>query len=305
MRYYPAFLRRYLTRHIFQKIEGLTGAHLDIIWSFDNSLFYDFDALSPSVLKISHIVDLNQDFETARAARTADFCFCTTQLIRARLEQHAPNKVYWINHGLSNSGNYLQNKESLPGQQTIKALYAGNLAMKYLDWQIIGSAVNDNPNVDFIFYGSNRDNTSVAQNPMHSYKKEVLRKPNTYFPGQLSSDELGHALKAADVLLLSYQEAHHQDQANPHKILEYLYSGKPIIGTYTAEYQDTDLLYMTKSNQEWPDLFKLIVHDFPKYSKPAAMEKRKVFALDNTYDKQIERIEGLIDQHLNKSLIFR
>jgi len=44
LKYFPSFIIRWLTRRVFDQLEQLSGVEFDIIWSFDNSVFYQFDA---------------------------------------------------------------------------------------------------------------------------------------------------------------------------------------------------------------------------------------------------------------------
>jgi glycosyltransferase involved in cell wall biosynthesis len=293
LRLLPAPLRKWHTRRVFNQLEQQCGVSFDIIWSFDNSLFFQMDALPAHVLKISHIVDLNMDFQMKLATTTASICFCTTQLIADKMRRFRSSGIHQINHGLHVSSSPAAPK-ALPGIHSAKAVYAGNLAMAFLDWQILEEVTRQHPRVDFIFFGSNATLLDVQKYPHHKYKAALAHMPNVHFAGVLSSDELAATLPLADMLLVSYQEAHHPDQANPHKVLEYLHTGKPIVATYTAEYAGKDLLYMAKRNADWPGLFAKIVQDLPAHSTPELSAKRRAFALENTYDKQIDRIEKLL-----------
>ena len=98
LRFFPKWLSNAFFRKAWEQLQAVSKTKFDVIWSFDNSVFYDLDALPNEVLKISHIVDLNQDFETERAARSADICFCTTEQLRERLGIFN-TKTFKITHG--------------------------------------------------------------------------------------------------------------------------------------------------------------------------------------------------------------
>ena len=72
MRYLSKDIQLFFFKRKFQAIEKMLSVQFDCIWSFDNSVFFDFSFLSSSVYKISHIVDYGQNFELPRAAKTAD-----------------------------------------------------------------------------------------------------------------------------------------------------------------------------------------------------------------------------------------
>jgi glycosyltransferase involved in cell wall biosynthesis len=296
LRYYPAFLQRYFIRKRFDQIQKLCKIEFDIIWSFDNSVFFDFSSLPNNVLKISHIVDLNQDFQTEKAARTADYCLCTTELIKERLLKYNP-KVFKINHGF-NGQNVESAPISLPGTSKVKALYAGNLAIPFIDWVLLHQVVMENPQVDFIFAGPNADlfNQNAEQNLA---KKSIQSYANTFFVGRLKSEELIRYQVSADVLLVAYQEAYHSNQAaNPHKMMEYLGSGKMIVATHTSEFEqfaNEGVFLMSNKNFDYPALFNKANTKLKHWNNRELSERRKDIALDNTYEKQIERIESILN----------
>ncbi|RJE70863.1 glycosyltransferase [Reichenbachiella sp. MSK19-1] len=290
LRILPAWVSQRLIRHKLKQIEKHCDLTFDLIWSFDNSVFFDFTLLD--TYNISHIVDLNQDFETAKAARTADICFYTTQHIGDRLSQFNPN-THFINHGYNAKTS--PSPKTLPGAHATKVLYAGNLNMPYLDWQHMYEAIIQNSQADFIFLGPLVKEQS-NQNPTWKYLTDLLHHERTYFLGKVPADELPAYYAAADILTICYQEKHHDDQANPHKMMEYLGTGKIIAATQTAtfaEYQ-VPLISMSKSNTAFAKKISDCIRHAKKWNNDMWQEKRKAIARDNTYEKQIERIEIII-----------
>jgi hypothetical protein len=294
MRFYPSFLQRFFIRKKFESLQELCDIQFDIIWSFDNSVFFDFSALPGDILKISHIVDLNQDFQTRKAATTADYCFCTTELIKERLLKYN-TKVFKINHGFYDPA-IDSSPVTLPGKSKIKALYTGNLAIPFIDWVLLDKVVMENPEVDFIFVGPNAEifNQDSEQNQA---KKNVLKCDNAFFVGRMNSNELIKYQRSADILLVVYQEKYHNNQANPHKMMEYLGSGKLVVATFTAEYKDLHerkIILMSMRNSELLLLFKKSLRELSTWNGEEKQAVRRNFALDNAYDKQISRIEEII-----------
>ncbi len=293
LRYLPELLQRRQIQRKYEKLQQLINCTFDVIWSFDNSVFYDFAALPGNVLKISHIVDLNQDFQTAKAASTADICFCTTDYIKEKLLFHNPN-TFKIHHGYTPS-RALKEKVVLPGSHTIKAVYVGNLAFPYIDWQIICQLVKQHQTVDFVFVGPD-GKSNLSKNIYTNADKEVVKAArNTYFVGAVPHEQIPGILEQADVLLVAYKEEHHRDQASPHKFMEYLGSGKVIVATYTDEYKDkSELLEMTERNEDIPNKFNEVIKNLKCCNASKKMEQCKEFANNNTYIKQIETIESII-----------
>ena len=75
MRYFPSFLSKWINRRAFNRLESIAGVDFDIIWSFDNSVFYQMDALPENVFRISHIVDINMDFKQNELLKLHPFVF--------------------------------------------------------------------------------------------------------------------------------------------------------------------------------------------------------------------------------------
>lgn len=293
LRFYPAMVRRKIIFSVYRRLETLCDTSFDIIWSFDNSVFYDFSVLPLSKVTISHIVDYNQDFQTRMAATTADFCFCATELIKQRLSQYNDH-VYKIGHGYSvrRSGGVICDRT---GPTRTKAIYAGNLSIPYIDWALFAEVVENNPDVDFVFIGPGADESAGAARS-RSAKKKVFRSANVFAMGRVASDALQHHYGTADVLLVAYEEKYHRDQAaNTHKMMEYLGSGKVIVATQTAEHVSRfPLIVMSGRNSEWPGLFKKVTSDLTFYNSPDLQRQRRVLAMQNSYDEQITRIEEII-----------
>jgi hypothetical protein len=293
LRFYPRPLQQHFILRKFRELEKLCDTAFDIVWSFDNSVFFDFSCLPKSVLAISHIVDLNQDFQTRASASTANICFCTTDLIRERLIKYN-KRCFKINHGF-HVASPDDTRVALPGSSKVKVLYAGNLAMPYIDWGILSVVVRDNPNVDFIFIGPN-----MSEGRSDAAARQVRNAQNAYFLGRVHPDRLLSHYRAADILILTYQEKYHADQANPHKMMEYLGSGQMIVATQTMEFRelnDTGLLLMSNDNTEFPRLLLKAMNDLEYWNQEAKINARKQWALNNTYERQIERIEMLLNSH--------
>jgi glycosyltransferase involved in cell wall biosynthesis len=289
LRFFPAFLQRYLIRKKFEQLQKLCQVKFDMVWSFDNSVFFDFSALPDEVYCISHIVDLNQDFEFEKAAKTADLCIGVIQKIVTKQLQFNP-KSYLIGHGVQMSKTEAK-AIVLPGKNQLKALYIGNLQMPYIDWELLLELVKEHIQVDFIFLGS--DNHKINGEA----KNKLFELTNVYYLNQVGADSISNYLSSADLLLLAYTQKYYEEYASPHKMMEYLASGKMIIATWTEEYEkliNEELIEMSKSRKAYLNKFKSVIENLTDWNSEMKSEKRKSFALMNTYTKQIEKIEQLL-----------
>jgi len=285
--YLPGFIKRNIILKKFQRIQQLCNTKFDLVWSFDNSVFYDFSALPQAIFSISHIVDWNQDFRFANASRTADLCLSTSGYLKEKQKLYNKDS-YNIGHGFYRP---TKNEEplSLPGNNAVKCGYAGNLDIKYIDWPLIDKLASSFPKVDFHFAGSWKE----------SRKFEKIRAlPNFFYHGVLKSKELEVFYKSMDILILIYLNKKYPEQlANPHKMMEYLGSGKAIVGTWTAEYKplaEDGIIKMATNTDEFIAAFQEVKNNLTYWNSEKLMESRGYFADQNTYKKQIEKIENLL-----------
>lgn len=289
LRFYPLFLRKSLIRKKFNELQKKCDVTFDLVWSFDSSVFFDFSALPKSVLKICHIVDLNQDFQLQKAASTADYCFCPSEVLKKKLTVFN-HKTLKINHGYAVRELPSPSQVDLPGRNRIKVFYGGNLDIHYIDWDIVRKIVTKHSDVDFWFAGSKSESNSNVL--------ALAEFSNFHCLGKLNRNDLATYLQFADVMLLIYRADEFREQlANPHKAMEYLATGKVLVATYTDELQllcEEKLICMSNVNAEFSSLFDSVLRNLLEWNSPEKAEKRKLFALENTYDKQIEKIELIL-----------
>jgi hypothetical protein len=278
----PNWIKSRLIESDFNSLQNFLKTTIDIIWNFDTSRFFHLSKISSSVLRICHIVDLNQDFEWKSLASTADICLCNSGPIKNKI-QALNRRTFFVNHGYHT--NSIERVQTLPGGNKLKAVYAGNLDIKYLDYELLCDLITRNPHVDFVFAG-NYSNT----NPLNN-----LDSANIYLIGSIDGNEIASIYSQADILLVTYLAEQYEEQlANPHKMMEYLGSGKTIIATKTLEYENNDLIEMAYSREEFFSKFEAVISHLKEYNSEKRMHDRRAFALKNSYEHQIKRIEQLI-----------
>lgn len=293
LRFFPGFVRLFLERRWLKNLENISQQKIDVIWLFENSRFYDL-RFAGSRLKIYHQVDLNQNFNPATAALTADICFCTTSYIQTLLS-HYNSKCYMLRHGVSMPTYPLKlttYQEKLFDVCATHAMYVGNLDMKYLDQDLIEDVISRQPSIIFHLVGG-YEQTGTLYNRLKKFK-------NIIWWGQVSSDLIPALLQKVDILMVTYQAKFHVDQANPHKIMEYLSSGKIIVSTFTEEFVgQAHLISMSSAgtNSEYPHLFDAVANDLQLFNAPNMQTARKNFAAQNTYACQLNRIKSYLSLH--------
>lgn len=285
LRFWPAVIRRWVEERWLARLEELAGEPIDLIWLFENSRFFDM-RFAGQRFKVYHQVDLNQDFNTELAAKTADICFGTTDFIVEKLRP-LNDRVYKVHHGLAGRAG----RVSLDDVQlnrfspdTPHAVYVGNLEIPYLDEQLLSKLPASFGNVQFHFVGGYDRQSRLW--------RSTSGLSNITWWGKVESPLIPAILDRADVLLITYRAAEYPEQvASPHKVLEYLASGKTTVATFTAEYEDKErLLEMADSPEEFLLKFGEVVDHLDYFNSRESCSRRIEFAQAHSYDAQLDRI---------------
>lgn len=288
LRFLPVFLRLFQNRKFLHELENLAGCRFDAVWNFENSRFFDMQFAGDRI-KIYHQVDLNQTFNLKQAAASSDICFCTTDLIKNQILPYN-KKVYKIHHGASNEA--LQYKYSVKERNEfpLQAVYIGNLDMAFIDRELMKNLIFSFPEVKFLLVGPYDKNGEMFQ--------ALNQFSNVEWLGKKPSEDIPSYLEKADILMVLYAEKYHKDQASPHKFMEYFASGRIIVATYTDEYKDKrNLLAMSDRQEDYLSLFRDVVNNIEWYNHVDRQQERKAFALENSYEKQVDKISNYCRQN--------
>ncbi len=264
---------------------------IDIVWSFDTSRLYYLD-LFKARYKIAHIVDFTEDFSFKELISSADICFATSDSILSKIGRYNPNN-HKVNHGFVGEKNSV-----IPNAfEKNKGIYIGNLTIQYLDWKSLYQIVSNFSDMTFEFIGSQN---GVLPHEQGDYMKRVADSKNVFFYNPIPPDEVNERLASADFCIMAYDVGKHSKQLqNPHKLMQYLGSGKPIFASFTHEYRDTDLIYMYGTEEDVVKSFSAFLSDENEMFSKGAAEKRIKFAQQHTYANQINKIELLLEKKTN------
>jgi len=291
LRFYPKILRNFIERRWLEKLEEKIGQQFTAVWLFENSRFYDMD-FAKDRLKIYHQVDLNQKFHVKEAVSSANICFCTSDYILDEIKPYN-RRAYKVHHGVNlfaKATSLIEEQKNHFKHQKINVTYVGNLDMQYLDVALLSILVKSFPDVQFHFVGGYQTDT-----PLY---KLCHNANNIFWWGKVESELIPTILSSSDAVLVCYQEKYYVDQSSPHKIMEYLASGKVIISTYTDEYKDKqNLLEMANSSNDYLKLFKKVVENLDFYNSEEKQQERISFAKNNSYEKQLEKITKYLTQY--------
>lgn len=294
LRFYPNFLKRKVEKKWVKNLESLIGDRFTTIWLFENSRFYDM-SFAQDKLKIYHQVDSNQNLHLGKAASTADICFCTTDFIKHKLKSYN-NNVYKIHHGVSLISSDVQinsHQKQFFVKNKINVVLVGNLDIVYLDIILLEKLIMQFPTIGFHLVGG-FSKKGLCYQLCHQLE-------NVVFWGKVDSVLIPDILLRCDISLVLYK-AHSlfdiEQLASPHKVMEYLASGKVTVATYTDEYKDKrHLLEMVDDNNHYISKFDEVIQNLSGYNSTEKQLQRKQFAQENTYNKQLNKISAYLHQH--------
>lgn len=277
------------------------GGPVDVIWSFDLGNVYPFRLFSGRPVKIFHPVDEPLNQVAIDSGKGADIIFSVTKEI---LEKYSafPAPGHFINHGVAEEFSTKVSaawEKSLP----IHVGLSGNWTRSDIDTACLLRIIREQPAVVFEFWGSYQladSNIGGNNSPdIEKFIRELQHSSNVILHGPIAPAQLAAELHRMDAFLICYDVRKDQSKGtNYHKVMEYLSTGKVIISNNITTYRERpDLIQMIQerdNNDKLPDLFNAVIDEIDRYNADSLREIRLSYALDNTYKKQIDRIEALL-----------
>lgn len=301
LKFHGRWLYNRLIRKQIRDILRIIPRPVDLIWSFDLGNLFPLSFFSSRIFKVFHPVDEPQDGIAILAAKGAHILFSVTKEITEKYK-HLPLPAHIIHHGLADE--FLSDKTGERNDR-IKAGMSGNLLRADLDRINLLRIIEENPEVEFHFYGSyagGQSNIGAAtdQESIRFIEKMKSAK-NTVLHGVLPTTRLAEELNGMDLLLICYDINRDQSRGtNYHKVMEYLSTGKVIVSNNISSFAgEPELVRMTAGrtdNKGFSELFRETVRNLDTYNVPALKSRRIEFARDNTYSRQLNRIEEKISQ---------
>jgi predicted nuclease of predicted toxin-antitoxin system len=283
-----------------ERIKKKINKKIDVIWNFDFLGYCHFSSFKKA-LKIAHPVDFTKK-KYLKYAKGADVVFSVANEI---IEEFSFLKVpsFFINHGISEE--FIQEfNHSKINKNSLKVGYIGNLLRHDIDYNILHILIQNHPEINFIFYGNYKPSNigGSLTKETSSFINELKNSANVTLKGVYSPIKLSNELNKIDIFLIAYnQEKDFCKGTNYHKVIEYLSTGKVIISNHITTYSKTNLIEMPIDKQhpeEFISIFSNVIENIEYYNSTEKQQQRINFAKNNTYPKQIERIENLINQVL-------
>lgn len=278
-------------------VESLVGKKLDVVWSFDPFVIQNLK-LWRTKYSIYHGVDLHSCPLEEECVASADLALFSSDLLAAKFS-HVPTPCYQMNHGLSRHFLYhlpgTCNQSRRNGPRRLRVGLVGNLHYEFLDYEILFRIVDAHPEVDFVFVGPKR-RSNLGRATRVAEIRLLEGRSNTRLAGTVPPKELPGLYDEFDMFLMCYSgDRHRTELANPHKILEFLSSGKVTVCHYVDQYRNRrDLVEMVDRTADLPARFAEVVRDLGRYNAPEIMEQRRNFARMNSYARHIEKVASLL-----------
>lgn len=282
---------------LIRKIITLIGKPIDVIWSFDQSKFQNLKQFKAKI-SIFHPVDYIKSVNpfVNRIANSANVVLSVSDPILNTIDTKSPK--FLINHGIDKS--FFQHDQKVVKpiflvEDKLNIGYIGNMLIKLLDWETLIEIVKTHTECNFIFIGPT-DKSNISSNNKNKAIDTLKSFSNTVFTGQMHKEELASVLPFFDAFWLCYDNNKYPiEVSNSHKIMEYLSTGKVIISNYFEIYKNSGLIEMSPSKIEFFETFNKTINNIHELNNAELQKKRIEFAKDNMYEKQIERIEKIIN----------
>lgn len=287
----------------FRSIRRAIGERIDVLWSFDISHIYPLQFFPEARFRILHPVDEPTARDDWRGARGADVLFAVTREILAGYAAAGVPR-HFINHGLAAPFLALAEDERPRQEPGIRVGMSGNLLRPDIDRGTTLAIIREHPEVTFECWGNyeaSSDNLGGGSDAASAFVAQLKRCPNVVLHGSVPTAELVDGYRRMDGFLIAYDVTKDPSRGtNYHKVMEFLASGSAIVSSNITTYANRpDLVQMVSErahNHGLPALFRRVISDLSGQNSPALVRARKEYARDNTYARQVDRIEAALAQ---------
>ncbi len=296
----PSPIRDKIASIDITKIKRLAKiVQLDIVWSFDPYRFQNLK-LFKARFSIYHTVDLHtcKHLEN-QIANSSMLVLGVADMILEAIKTQTPK--HKINHGLNSAMSDYPFEKNISSQK-VKIGYVGNLHSQYLDTTTLTRLIKKHREWEFHFMGPYQA-SNLSRNELNkSFINFLINQGNCTLHGAIAPQSLPAYLNNCHLLLICYNvlENNSAGTSNSHKILEYMASGRTVVSTFLDEYKDmSGLIELANNGNDYIEKVEHVVKNMAHYNSPEKQQARQAWAQENTYEKQIERIE-LIINNLNR-----
>ncbi|HRP17195.1 MAG TPA: glycosyltransferase [Ginsengibacter sp.] len=292
-------LYRILENRYIKAIKKITGK-IDELWCFNPQFIVDISKFGASKTLL-FMYDFYKGKHLMNTTKQSDAILSVAQNILDYFSAVDTPKLL-LNHGLASVFIDAMNLHFNKKDDKIRIGYVGNLLRGSIDISSFERIINDNPEIQFNIWGpaglqdnnvSGADVTTEKQN----FIQFLSEQKNVVFRGVKTPDVLAKEIQEMDAFLFIYSsEKDMNGAANSHKLMEYLSTGKAVFSTFVSHFKDSGLLVMDKQgSKDFCEFFNQKIKKLNQYNSPEEQMKRMSFAKDNSYRKQVDRIEKFLE----------
>jgi hypothetical protein len=310
LRHKLPFLYPMVTGRYARAIKRITGPQIDQVWCFNPNLFIDLRVFGAGA-SILLLYDFYRGSHIFKAARSADALVSISQVIMEFYAATPPPKLL-LQHGLGSAFAVRAQERLAAGKLAprsgakVKIGYVGNLLRTGMNTAIARSVIEAHPDAEFHFWGPYSLSGNNVTPPDAEIPADLLDlveflkgRDNVFLHGVADQETLAGGLFGMDLFLFMYSPKKEMNSAsNAHKLLEYLSTGKVVVSTHVSNYAGTGLLCMCEKDREedLPGIFDKVLGDLSTYNSLDEQRRRIIFALDNTYARQTDRILEFVEK---------
>jgi hypothetical protein len=295
--------------NLSEKVNKLIDKKIDIIWSFDCNRFRDLNMFGSESYKIYTKEEWNSDHASeVEIANSADIVLCLSEPLKKQLGEVSSKKILF-DQALGNvyveagfrKKDIMANTQFASGR--IRCGYLGNMQNKHIDTAVFETIIRENPMVEFHIVGPFVKESNLAGSGNKTWEDPfvelLMSAANVRMYGSLMTVRTAEILQTMDMFLICYETEKNADiVANPQKLIEYLSVGNVIVSSLLLDHSaNSDLVLMAKQNKELPALFKQAQKEILHYNTDELRKKRVAFALDHTYEKQLQKLEKIVSEN--------
>ena len=271
-----------------------TGITLDIINNINKRLlvYYCIDNFAVSSASTRKIRRTEK-----KVLQLADLVFVTSKALYDYCAQQN-NKVHFFPFGVNFESfeRVMASMPAMPGElRDIKNPIVGYVGgiHKWIDQGLVKSLAQNNPEYSFVFIG-----------PLQTDISALSGIRNIYFLGSRKHEALPNLIRHFSVTMIPYHVTDYTKNVYPTKLNEYLALGKAVIST--------DLPEIRIFNQKYGDVvsigkdangFSQAIRDAIKEDTDQARDRRIEIARDNSWQRRIEEMSGLIEEAVERKLL--
>lgn len=307
---FPLFLKYQLTaifriqlnwiiKRIKKKIDSI-----DEIWNFNPSIFFNNSSFNAKkeIVFIYDYYDLTAN--NFNEIKIDLFVSISTFLLNPFSAYNVPKLK--LNHALSapfitlatNRLNLIAHGSRQKLEEKLSVGFSGNMFHSHFDYKTLQYIIEKNQFVDFHIWGEhNTDNRDDCSTEVKDFIVYLNSAPNVFLHGKLHPNKLAIEYSKIDLFLCCYDANSTKNGGNSHKIMEYLSSGNLIVSNYLFEFnslEDLILMPASSDNSSLPHLFSKAIDNINYYNSTEKVIKRCSYALQNTYEENINKIKSAI-----------